>query len=195
MMFSRSKTFLVCVGVCAALTASLYFVQPSVTATEECDAECRKTLASIRGATAKYQREDVAIADGYAPDPVCVSSPDGAMGIHYVKPQLVMNPSVDPTAPEVLLYTELPNGKRKLVGVEYLVPVIVDGEPWFGPGPPPAGEFNPAPTLGGQTFDGPMPGHNPFMPWHYDLHVWVWSNNPSGMFAPWNPAVSCPASE
>ena len=36
-----------------------------------------------------------------------------------------------------------------------------------------------------------MPGHLPGMPWHWDLHVWVWANNPSGTFAQWNPALSC----
>ena len=51
----------------------------------------------------------------------------------------------------------------------------------------------PTPQLFGQTFQGPMPGHVPGMPWHWDLHVWVWANNPSGMFAQWNPALSCPA--
>jgi hypothetical protein len=29
------------------------------------------------------------------------------------------------------------------------------------------------------------------MPEHYDLHAWVWQANPAGMFAAWNPTVSC----
>ena len=45
----------------------------------------------------------------------------------------------------------------------------------------------------GQPFDGPMPGHNPTMPIHYDLHVWLWGNNPAGLFAPFNPNLSCPS--
>jgi hypothetical protein len=49
----------------------------------------------------------------------------------------------------------------------------------------------PTPQLFGRTFDGPMPGHVPGMPWHWDLHVWVWANNPSGVFEQWNPAISC----
>jgi hypothetical protein len=28
---------------------------------------------------------------------------------------------------------------------------------------------------------------------HYDLHVWLWKDNPEGMFTPTNPAVTCPA--
>jgi hypothetical protein len=48
------------------------------------------------------------------------------------------------------------------------------------------------PTLFGQPFDGPMPGHNPTMPIHYDLHVWLWADNPAGLFAQFNPNLSCP---
>jgi hypothetical protein len=29
------------------------------------------------------------------------------------------------------------------------------------------------------------------MPIHYDLHVWVAQQNLSGLFAPFNPAISC----
>ena len=48
-----------------------------------------------------------------------------------------------------------------------------------------------APSLFGQSFQGPMAGHVPGMPWHYDLHVWAWSENPAGRFAQWNPTLSC----
>ena len=27
---------------------------------------------------------------------------------------------------------------------------------------------------------------------YYEVHVWVWGHNPSGMFADWNPTVACP---
>jgi hypothetical protein len=73
---------------------------------------------------------------------------------------------LDITQPDVLLYEPTKNGKLRLVVVEYFAPVIVNGTPWFGPGPPPAGQFNSAPSLFGQTFEGPMPGHEPVMPWH-----------------------------
>jgi hypothetical protein len=36
-----------------------------------------------------------------------------------------------------------------------------------------------------------MPGHNPTMPVHYDVHVWLFQENPSGFFAPFNPNLSC----
>ena len=47
------------------------------------------------------------------------------------------------------------------------------------------------PAVLGQSFDGPMPGHSPVMPVHYDLHVWVYEANESGTFAQFNPSVSC----
>jgi len=25
----------------------------------------------------------------------------------------------------------------------------------------------------------------------YELHAWIWKNNPSGVFYEWNPKVSC----
>ena len=46
--------------------------------------------------------------------------------------------------------------------------------------------------LFGRGFDGPMLGHGPGMPIHYDLHAWIAEANPSGVFAQWNPAIRCP---
>lgn len=73
------------------------------------------------------------------------------------------------------------NGKLELVALEYFKRdadgslVTADDRPF----------------LFGQAFQGPMPGHNPTMPVHYDLHVWLYEDNPSGTFAQFNPAVSC----
>jgi hypothetical protein len=47
------------------------------------------------------------------------------------------------------------------------------------------------PSVLGVPFDGPMPAHEPGQPIHYDLHMWLWVNNPAGLFAPWNPKVTC----
>jgi hypothetical protein len=46
----------------------------------------------------------------------------------------------------------------------------------------------------GKAFDGPMEGHEPLLPrnlHHYDLHVWLWKENPAGLFSPTNPSVTC----
>jgi hypothetical protein len=44
----------------------------------------------------------------------------------------------------------------------------------------------------GRAFDGPMAGHGPDQPPHYDLHVWTWRVKPAGLFAAYNPNLICP---
>jgi hypothetical protein len=79
----------------------------------------------------------------------------------------------------VLLYEQV-GDKLRLTAAEWFVPLS------------PA--VTARPQLFGQPFDGPMAGHHPLMPemlHHYDLHVWLWKKNPSGMFSPTNPTVKC----
>lgn len=176
------------VAACATLLAGTAAAQPS---SERCTGSCAETLGQVREATDSYHEEVNALADGFVADPICVALPGvGGMGVHYVHPDRVDDIDIDALAPEVLLYEPEPNGRRRLVGVEYFAPVISGGAPWFGPGAPPSVD-NPPPVLFGRTFNGPMPGHNPSMPWHYELHVWAWKHNPSGTFASWNPNVRC----
>jgi hypothetical protein len=50
------------------------------------------------------------------------------------------------------------------------------------------------PVLFGQEFQGPIEGHEPVLPkafTHCDLHVWLFKDNPLGMFATTNPDVNC----
>lgn len=151
----------------------------------------------VKAATAPYHSLAQAVAAGYSIDgEPCVVSPDGGMGIHAVNRSLAGDLTIDPLRPEILLYEPDADGALKLVGVEYFEVALANSDegpiPWFGANEPDAGWFNPAPSVLGQKFDGPMPGHNPFMPWHYDQHIWLWTDSPAGMFAIWNPAVSCP---
>jgi hypothetical protein len=151
---------------------------------------------SVKAASARFHSFEQAEAAGYTiENEPCVESPDGAMGIHAVNRQAASDQSVDPEHPEIMLYEPQNDGSLKLVGVEYFQVALVstsDGPaPWFGSEPPQQGFLTPTPSVLGESFNGPMPGHNPLMPWHYDLHVWLWRDNPSGTFAPWNPAVSC----
>ena len=142
----------------------------------------RDELQAVKAATARYHSFEQAQAAGYtiAGEP-CVAVPGlGAMGIHAINPSLIADPAIDPTQPEILLYLPKPNGRLELVGVEYFT---VDADQNL------ATDAD-RPSLFGQPFDGPMPGHNPTMPIHYDLHVWL-SDNPAGIFAPFNPALSC----
>lgn len=144
-------------------------------------------LQAAKAASARYHSVEQALKNGYSGvgEP-CVTSPGapappGAMGIHYVNGGLVGDPTIDPLQPEVLLYAPADDGQLKLVGVEYMKidadqNLATDGD---------------RPSIFGVPFDGPMPGHNPTMPIHYDLHVWFWEDNPLGEFVPFNPAVSC----
>ncbi len=144
-------------------------------------------LAKVRAATARYHDVAVARANGYVQVSPCVESPAGFMGFHYLNFAL-LDGTIDALKPELLLYQPTDEG-LKLVAVEYMLPIFQDGAPYNGEAPP--RNPPPAPVLFGKAFDGPMPGHGPGEPWHYDLHVWIWSHNPSGLLATWNPALSC----
>lgn len=153
------------------------------------------SLAAIRAAVAGYRDVDRAVADGYVLVSDCVEAPGlGGMGFHYLNPALAADLATDPLRPEILNYAPSGSGVR-LVAVEYFVAALARTEtrpePWFGADAPPLGFFNAAPSILGQTFSGPMPGHDPNMPWHYDLHVWIGQANPAGMFAHFNPHVAC----
>ena len=127
---------------------------------------------SVRNAAARFHSTTQAIAAGYQPSHDCVSVPGmGGMGYHWVNPSLV-DPVFDPLKPEAVLYAPGPGGKLKLIAVEYLV--INAGQP--------------APVFGTQPFDV---GGSPIPVPHWSLHAWLFEENPSGMFAPFNPNVSC----
>jgi hypothetical protein len=138
-------------------------------------ADTRGTVAQVRAAIAPYRDVDAAVAAGYGPVSGCESSPEGGMGIHYLNPAFAAPGPVDPGQPAILLYAPGRDGELQLLGAEYWQP----------------GRRAAAPTLGGEPFDGPMAGHAPGMPEHYDLHVWTEVANPAGVFAPWNPKVTC----
>ena len=91
----------------------------------------------VRGATAQFLDPEVALAAGYVPKPFCVSGPDqGAMGVHFVNPALVMDGQLDPERPESLVY-ESKEGHLRLVAVEY----IVFADAWSAHNPQPPALF------------------------------------------------------
>jgi hypothetical protein len=103
------------------------------------------------------------------------------MGVHAANQGLIRAGVLDPLRPNVLLYMPRKDGSLDLIGVEYMrvdadQNLETDGD---------------RPSLFGHAFQGPMLGHNPTMPIHYDLHVWVVDNNPSGTFAQFNPDFHC----
>jgi hypothetical protein len=166
------------------------------------------SLDAVRKATERFHDVKVALAEGYIRDPanVCETADmmgrplsEGAMGVHYFRPDLLgitapPNPKItgngihtDFLRPGVLLYEPQADGSLKLVGVENLV----FAEAWAA-----AGHKTP-PSFHGVPFDHmrddpatPVDEAHMFDV-HYDRHVWVFRDNPRGVFAPFNPSVTC----
>ena len=138
-------------------------------------------------ATARFHSLDQATKAGYGPFPdgvplhECISSLDdtGAMGFHWVNGPL-LTPELDPTKPEVLVYAPDRRGNLHLAALEY----VVFKADWDAIHDDP-------PELFGQEFmDSGFPNRYE-IPEFYALHVWLWKWNPTDLFAPFNPNVSC----
>lgn len=137
-------------------------------------------LKEVKKATARYNSTTQAIRAGYEVDEHCVAVDGlGGMGYHWVNGALI-DPVFDPAQPEALLYEADKNGNLKLVGVEYIVINIGQDHPHFGDHPFDVGGVPP-------LMEAEVP--------HWSLHVWVYKNNPNGIFTPFNPDVSCPAAD
>ncbi|MCC6831015.1 MAG: hypothetical protein IT200_06680 [Thermoleophilia bacterium] len=141
-------------------------------------------LQRARAATRAFRDIDVARAAGYTETSgKCEQDPKyGGLGIHYANPELLADGTLDVTKPEVLVYHPTRGGKLRLGAVEYFQ---ADADQDLATDPD-------RPYLFDLPFDGPMLGHEPGMPIHYDLHVWLYRHNPAGLFAAWNPRVHCP---
>src|SRR6516164_3448060 len=115
-------------------------------------------IETLRKSMEKYQDYKVAVRDLYLSTVACVhysgekiehymEYAKGAMGVHFVN--LTVQGPPDPAKPNVLIYE--PVGKElKLVAVEWLVPLTPDTKA--------------RPSLFGQSFMGPMKGHEPLIP-------------------------------
>lgn len=165
------------------------------------------TLDEVRQATERFRDVNVALAEGYVRDPMnmCETAAHmglpavaGAMGVHFARFDLLeitaTEPRVDGTGlhtdflqPAVLLYEPQADGSLELVGVENLVfmaaweaaggtaPPSFHGVQWDRMVDDPATELDEA---------------HMFAP-HYDRHIWLYRDNPNGLFAQFNPAVTC----
>ena len=170
-----------------ALAASL--VAMPGTATAQGQPAMSAELTAARDGLAKYSDPYVAIRDGYFSTLACVDFPKGAkdgpveyppgaMGVHFINTGNI-GPKLDPAKPQVLIYEQV-GDKLVLTAAEWFMPVEAAG--------------GTAPSIFGQTLQGPMDGHEPIMPAalrHYDLHVWFWKDNPKGMFTSTNAKVKC----
>ncbi|MDN3521876.1 hypothetical protein [Halomonas ramblicola] len=191
--------------IVAGLTAAQLAAAYPPTGSVQSD-EVAALIESVRAATLRFEDVNVALTEGYIPDPSgeCVTAAAhgmpaelGAMGIHYLRPDLlgltVTAPRVDGTGthtdfmnPAILLYEPQEDGSLMLVGVENLV----FHKAWEA-----AGNGGP-PTLAGRNWDYMV--DDPTTPAeeahhfeaHYDQHLWF-RDNPNGNLEPFNPTVTC----
>ena len=173
-------------------------------------ANAEPDLAAVRAASERFKDVKVALAEGYVPAPgnMCETSammgragPDMAMGIHYFRPDMLgisapPNPRVDGTGlhtdflkPAILIYEPQADGSLQLIAVENLV----FKKAWHAAGHkrPPSFMGVPYDDMADDPATAADEAHG-FEP-HYDRHVWVYRDNPVGVFAQFNPAVSCAA--
>lgn len=189
----------------AVLTAVTAICLPGAKATA---ATGEPTLKQIRAATDKYRDVKVALAEGYIADPgnTCETADmmgrpasEGAMGVHYFRPDLLgikgpPNPRVsgdgthtDWLKPGVLIYEPQADGSMQLVAVENLV----FAKAWHAAGNKERPRFQDQPY--DHMVDDPATKIDEahMFEEHYDRHIWLYRENPKGMFAQFNPNVSC----
>jgi hypothetical protein len=166
------------------------------------------TLADVRRATERFRDVNVALAEGYIRDPfnLCDTAAMmgrpaslGAMGIHYFRPDLLgitappsprvngVGTHTDFRTPSILIYEPQADGSMELVAVENLVFAAA----WHAAGHAERPAFHGVPydSMADDPSTAVDEAHM-FEP-HFDRHVWIYRDNPNGVFTPFNPAVSC----
>jgi hypothetical protein len=144
-------------------------------------------VAAVRAATLRYHDRGAAIADGFRR-----LGPDfPAMGEHWVHPGRMVDGTLDVSRPQALSYATIA-GRPVLTGVIYARPLRGDeaapdfplpGYPWHDH----VGAIDEESVLLHHvpTGEGPAAGTRLAM-----LHAWVWAENPDGVFAADNWALS-----
>lgn len=197
------------IATVAALTVSAALAVGAASSNERPGpAPGEPTLDEVRLVTARFRDVKVALAEGYIRDPMNLCDTAemmgrpaslGAMGIHYFRPDLLgitapPSPRVtgggthtDFRKPSILIYEPQADGSLELVAVENLVfaaawraaghtePPSFHGVKWDSMADDPATAIDEA-----HMFDP-----------HFDRHVWLYRDNPNGLFAQFNPKVSC----
>jgi hypothetical protein len=137
--------------------------------------EIQHSIVELRKATSPLHNLDRAMEAGFNVDLTgCLENPPiGGMGHHYGFPARIDGAPPVAAEPEILVFSPKANGKLQLGAVEYVVPFGA----WTADAPP---------SLHGQSF------HRNEGAGLWVLHVWLWNHNPDGLFADWNPTVSCP---
>ena len=122
----------------------------------------------------------------------------GAMGIHFFRPDLLgitrpPSPRVsgsgthtDFRKPSILIHEPQADGSLQLVAVENLV----FADAWHAAG------HTERPTFHGMPYDAMADDPSTALDEahmsepHFDRHVWIYRENPNGVFTPLNPAVT-----
>ena len=158
-----------------------------------------QALQQLESQLGNYRSVTYATDHGYIRASACESHPTlGAMGYHYIRPDLLgitapVNGRINGTGtytrvepPAILLYVPDGLGGLTLAGIEMLVFAAA----WDASNQHP-------PMYRGREYNymadnpnTPRDEAHGFMP-HYDLHIWLFGHNPSGLYAQWNPARSC----
>lgn len=101
----------------------------------------------------------------------CVQTSAGSQGLHFSNPAL-LDGKAEMNRPELLMFEPQPDGSMALVGVDYVIPF----EHW---------KLKDPPQLIGRRFMR----NEDLQAW--TLHIWTHRENPEGVFALYNPHVSC----
>jgi hypothetical protein len=133
-----------------------------------------RDLTTLRNVTAPFRTFSAATSAGWSTKITsCMADQAaGGMGFHYGNTALI-DGTVAVDKPELLLYEPQADGSEELVAVEYIIPYTAHAR------------SDTPPVLFGQQFKQ----NDTFQLW--GLHVWAWKNNPSGLYADWNPQVNC----
>lgn len=160
------------------LSSLLFTACSNSTSSENNDNEIDELITEVQNTTASFHDIDNAIEAGWSEDiSECVEHPEeGGMGHHYARLEF-FDGRTNHLEPQVMLYEPLENGGFEFIGVEYIVPFDVL---------PPNSE---PPVLFGEEY---RQNHEQEI---WALHVWTEKENPSGLFADFNPNVSCQHAE
>ena len=158
-----------------------------------------QALAGLRQLTAQFHDVDAAEAARYnlfsspltAPDGCISDERFGGMGYHYTRGNNLGDDAVTLLDPEFLVYAPKDGprkdgeARRRLAAFDYFIPY---SPTWPGPDDP---TFDRAPTLHDFPTMSDLPDIS-FAPSRFGgwmFHIWLWEQNPGGMFANWNTSV------
>jgi hypothetical protein len=159
-----------------------------------------QTLDALRKLTAPFQVIDNATGAGYnlfiatpltAPDGCISDRTVGGMGYHYTRGNNLADDSVALLDPEFIVYAPKKGDfkpgdqRRRLAAFDYFIPYSTK---WPGPDDP---TFKRAPTLADFSTMRALPNVT-FAPSRFGgwmFHIWLWENNPGGIFTNWNTIV------